>query len=284
MKVSPTDSQSKGVFTECPVVGYLGPAGTYTEEAAEVYFRTGFNPQLFFSLDDVFDAVESGGVDFGVVAIENTTEGAVPRTLDLLSTTSLKIYGELSLPIQHHLLTSTGSIEGLVRVRAHAHALAQCHHWLTENTPLLVREAVLSNAEAARMAMTDPTSAAIASAGSARQYGLKISCSAIQDDPLNRTRFLILHKKDSDYTENAKTSLIVSVKNEVGALQSIVEPFTRHGVSMARFESRPAKTGAWEYNFYVDLIGHRKDANVAQALTDLSSYATVRMLGSYRRE
>src|SRR5690606_32456944 len=171
-----------------------------------------------------------------------------------------------------------------VRVRAHAQALAQCHHWLTAHMPHLVREAVVSNAEAARLASLDPSSAAIASHACAESYGLRVAHSSVQDDPGNKTRFLILHQRDDEQVVEAKTSLILSIRDQVGALLRVVEPFARQKVSMSRFESRPTKTGNWEYRFYIDLIGHRKDENVAAALEEIEQHAEIRMLGSYRKE
>lgn len=262
-------------------VACLGPAGTYSEDATIIYFGKDAPRLLCASLDEAFAAVESGAAQHAVVAVENTNEGAVPRTLDLLATTPLKIKGELSLPIRHHLLSLSGNLDGVTCVRAHAQALAQCHGWLTANAPHLKREAVLSNAEAARMAASDPSAAAIAGARSAAEYGLEVVFSAVQDDALNQTRFLVLSEEDAPPAPNSKTSIIMSVKNEPGALYKGVEPFYHHGVSMSRFESRPSKRGIWEYNFYIDLVGHRLDAGVAAALAQLQERAKVKVLGSY---
>jgi chorismate mutase/prephenate dehydratase len=264
-------------------VACLGPAGTYSEDAAVRFFGGTPARTLLPTLDEVLTACESGAVSHCVLAIENTTEGAVPRALDLLYSTSLSVCGEVSLAINHCMLSATGSLDEVVRVRAHAHALAQCHGWLTAHAPHLVREAVLSNAEAAHLASGDPASAAIASVRSAREHGIQVVAQAIQDDPGNRTRFFAWCKPGRMPPPNpaGKTSLIVSVPNVAGALYKIVEPFATHGVSMSRFESRPVKTGRWEYNFYIDVVGGTSDANVAAALAQLQAIAAVKVLGSY---
>lgn len=262
-------------------VACLGPVGTYSEDAAIAYFGPTARRNLFSSLDEIFEAVETGAVHHAVAAVENTNEGSVTRTLDLLAASSAKVCGELSLDIRHNLLTQSGRLESITCVRAHAQALAQCHGWLTARAPHLKREAVLSNAEAARLAATDPTAAAIAGARTASEYGLQVAYAAIQDDALNRTRFLILGPQDAPHSPKSKTSLIISVKNEPGALYKAVEPFYQHGVSMSRFESRPSKRGVWEYLFYIDLVGHRSEPAVASALAALAERAQVKMLGSY---
>ena len=262
-------------------VACLGPVGTYSEDAAIRYFGAASRRLLVPSLDAVFGAVESAQSRNGVVAVENTTEGSVPRTLDLLATTDLKVCGELTLAIHHALMSSAAGLGEIRCVRAHAQALAQCHEWLCLNVPHARREAVLSNAEGARMASRDPTSAAIASARSAAQYSVPVMFPDIQDIAINQTRFLILGRHDEAWTENAKTSLIISVENEPGTLYKALEPFYRHGVSMSRLESRPSRRGVWEYNFYIDLVGHRSDRPIAAALEELGRIATVRMLGSY---
>ncbi|WP_338862770.1 prephenate dehydratase [Mycetohabitans rhizoxinica] len=265
-------------------VAYLGPQGTYSEQAMLGYFGQSMTGLPCVSIDEVFRSVEVGAADFGVVPVENSTEGAVSRTLDLLLETSLQISGELSLPIQHHLLTQSGTLQRVTRVCAHAQALAQCQNWLFANAPLLERQAVSSNAEAARVAAADPTVAAIASERAGTQYGLQTAFALIQDDPRNRTRFLIIGGDSPGATGCDKTSVIFSVKNEPGAVFRMLEPLARHGVSMSRFESRPARSSAWEYFFYIDLEGHRQDAAVAAALAELEHTAAyVKILGSYPR-
>jgi chorismate mutase / prephenate dehydratase len=263
---------------------YLGPTGTYSEEAMLAYFGQSMDGLPCASIDEVFRSVEAGAADFGVIPVENSTEGAVSRTLDLLLETSLLIAGEVSLPIHHHLLTQQGTLAGVTRVYAHAQALAQCQRWLSVNAPTLGRHAVSSNAEAARLAGEDASIAAIASERAGVRYGLLTASALIQDDPHNRTRFLIIGGTPSTPTGEDKTSVIFSVKNEPGAVFRMLEPLARHGVSMTRFESRPARSGAWEYYFYIDIEGHRDDPPVAAALAELERAAAfVKILGSYPR-
>jgi chorismate mutase/prephenate dehydratase len=194
------------------------------------------------------------------------------------------IGGELALPIHHNLLTASGTLEGVTKVFAHPQALAQCQRWLSANAPTLERQAVSSNAEAARLAVGDPTIAAIAGDRAATHYGLGTVSSLIQDDPHNRTRFVMIGKARTGASGNDQTSLIVSVANEPGALLKLLQPLARHAVSMTRFESRPARVGTWEYYFYIDVEGHRDDAPVAAALAELGEKAEfLKILGSYPR-
>jgi chorismate mutase/prephenate dehydratase len=216
------------------------------------------------------------------MAIENTNEGAVTRALDLLNETSLMVCGEVVLPIQHNLLTASGSMVGVLRVKGHAHALAQCHHWLSAHAPQLTREAVLSNAEAERMAHDDATTAAIASARSAVEHRIRIAHPDIQDDRGNLTRFLVLsHADAAGKPGRQKSSLIVSVPNAAGSIFRATEPFARHNVSLSKFESRPTKMGKLEYNFYIDVDGDRLSESVSAAISDLTEIASVKVLGSY---
>ncbi|WP_114810195.1 prephenate dehydratase [Paraburkholderia kururiensis] len=263
---------------------FLGPVGTYSEQAMHEYFGQSIEGLPCPSIDEVFRAVEAGAAEFGVVPVENSTEGAVSRTLDLFLQTQLVIGGELALPIHHNLLTLSGNLTGVKRICAHAQALAQCQHWLTANAPHLERQAVSSNAEAARIAAEDPTVAAIAGDRAAAHYGLQVAYALIQDDPHNRTRFVMIGKEPAAPSGYDQTSLIVSVKNEPGAMFRLLEPLARHGVSMTRFESRPARSGTWAYYFYIDLEGHRDDAPVAAALAELEQKAAfLKILGSYPR-
>ncbi|CAM2193927.1 prephenate dehydratase [Paraburkholderia sp. A1RI_3L] len=263
---------------------FLGPVGTYSEQAMHEYFGQSIEGLPCPSIDEVFRAVEAGAAEFGVVPVENSTEGAVSRTLDLFLQTQLVIGGELALPIHHNLLTLSGNLTGVTRICAHAQALAQCQHWLTANAPHLERQAVSSNAEAARIASEDPTVAAIAGDRAAAHYGLQVAYALIQDDPHNRTRFVMIGKEPAAPSGYDQTSLIVSVQNEPGAMFRLLEPLARHGVSMTRFESRPARSGTWAYYFYIDLEGHRDDAPVAAALAELEEKAAfLKILGSYPR-
>ncbi|WP_322033506.1 prephenate dehydratase [Paraburkholderia sp. J76] len=264
---------------------FLGPVGTYSEQAMYQYFGQSIEGLPCPSIDEVFRAVEAGAAEFGVVPVENSTEGAVSRTLDLFLETQLVIGGEIALPIQHNLMTQSGALNGVTRVCAHPQALAQCQHWLTANAPQLERQPVSSNAEAARLAAADPTIAAIAGDRAATHYGLLIANALIQDDPHNRTRFVMIGKQPAGATGRDQTSMIVSVKNEPGAVYKLLEPLARHSVSMTRFESRPARLGStWEYYFYIDFEGHRDEPAVAAALDELSKKAAfLKVLGSYPR-
>lgn len=265
-------------------IAYLGPAGTYSEQAAFSYFGQSVKGLPCPSLDEVFRAVEAGSADFGVVPVENSTEGVVSRTLDLLLQSPLTISGEVALPIHHNLMSQSGTLDGVTRICSHAQSLAQCQHWLTAHFPRLERQAVSSNAEAARMAAADPNVAAIAGESAATQYGLQIAFSHVQDDPHNRTRFVVVGTQDPAPSGRDQTSLILSVPNRAGAVVALLEPLANNGVSMTRFESRPAKSGAWEYYFYIDFEGHRDDPNVAKALESLRQNAAYcKVLGSYPR-
>lgn len=263
---------------------FLGPVGTYSEQAMFEYFGHSIEGLACPSIDEVFRSVEAGAAQYGVVPVENSAEGAVSRTLDLLLQTQLLIGGELALPIHHNLLTASGTLDGVTRVCAHPQAIAQCQRWLLTNAPRLERQAVSSNAEAARIAVSDPTVAAIAGDRAATHYGLSVVSPMIQDDPHNRTRFVIIGKQPTDSSGHDQTSLIVSVANEPGAVFKLLEPLAKHGVSMTRFESRPARIGTWEYYFYIDVEGHRDDTAVAAALDELGRKAAfLKILGSYPR-
>ena len=217
--------------------------------------------------------------------MENSTEGSVTRTLDLLLATPLRILAEVALPVHHNLLTLDGSMTRVKRICAHAQALAQCTEWLNHHYPRIERVPVSSNGEAARMASTDPEVAAIAGHIAADRYGLMTVATEIQDDPHNRTRFVVLGKQDSQPQKppgRDKTSLILAVPNKAGAVFHMLAPLEQHGVSMTRFESRPARSGAWEYYFYVDIEGHERDPKIAPALDALrQSCAYYKSLGSY---
>lgn len=266
-------------------VAFLGPQGTFSEQAAHEHFGHAIVCLRCESFDEVFRAVETGQADVGIVPVENSTEGAVNRSLDLLLNSSLKVLGERSIRIHHNLLTRTGGLEGVHRVRAHPQALAQCQAWLSRNHPELERVPVASNAQAARMAAEDPASAAIAGDVAAAAWGLSVVASGIQDDSQNQTRFLVVGTHDAGPSGEDKTSLILAVPNRAGAVYEMLAPLSRHGVSMTRLESRPARTGQWEYYFYVDLLGHREDGPVREALTELrQQVAFFKLLGSYPRQ
>ena len=263
-------------------VAYLGPAGTYSEQAVFQQFGHAVVLLPCNSIDDVFRATEAGSADFGVVPVENSSEGAVNRTLDLLLQTNLCISGELALPIQHSLMTLHGDVTRTRKICAHSQALAQCQSWLNQYYPQLERVAVASNGEAARLASLDETVAAIAGSSAGTQYGLQTVHANIQDDPHNRTRFAVIGTAQCGASGNDQTSLILAVPNRAGAVLELLAPLAQFGVSMTRFESRPARTGAWEYFFYVDIEGHQQDVRVAQALEALKSIAAYfKIVGSY---
>jgi chorismate mutase / prephenate dehydratase len=263
-------------------VAYLGPSGTFSEEAVFKQFGSAIETLPCVSIDEVFRATEAGTADFGVVPVENSSEGAVNRTLDLLLATTTAISGEVSIAVQHSLMTRTGSMDGVTVVCAHSQALAQCQVWLNLHHPNIERRAVASNAEAARMASEDPTVAAIASEMAGEQYKLGVVQAHIQDDPHNRTRFVVIGRLHTNPSGHDHTSLVLAVPNKAGAVYSLLAPVTRHGVSMTRFESRPARIGTWEYYFYVDVEGHIQDPKVARALDELKENAAFfKLLGSY---
>ncbi|CAN5421799.1 prephenate dehydratase [soil metagenome] len=267
-------------------VAYLGPAGTYSEQAALQFFGSSIEHVPCANFDEVFQAAASGRADYGVVPVENNTEGVVPRSLDLLLNSPLHIIGETSFLIRHHLLRLQQSIEGVEVVLAHPQALAQCHGWLGVHLPKAERRAVSSNAEGARLAAGNPAWAGIASERAASEFGLHIAAHAIQDDAFNRTRFAVICLPQTLAAPQASgkdcVSLVVSVPNKPGAVHDILVPLKKHGVSMTRFESRPARSGQWEYFFYIDVQGHPSQPHVAAALQDLQTLcAFYKVLGTY---
>jgi chorismate mutase/prephenate dehydratase len=267
-------------------VAYLGPAGTFSEEAALGYFGSSIVRVQCASVDEVFHMTASGAADFGVVPVENSNEGVVTRTLDIFLTTPLFIIGETSLFVRQNLLRKDNSLEGITAVCAHPQALAQCHNWLSAHLPQAERRPVASNAEGARLASVDPALAGIAGVRAASEYGLHVLAPAIQDDAHNRTRFAIVTHPDRHPSPKSSghdcTSLVVSVKNRPGAVHDLLVPLKRHDVSMSRFESRPARSGQWEYYFYIDIEGHPDDARVNAALHELrDACAFFKVLGTY---
>jgi chorismate mutase/prephenate dehydratase len=263
-------------------VAYLGPAGTYSEQAVTMQFGQAVEGLPCASIDEVFRATEAGTADFGVVPVENSSEGVVNRTLDLLLQTTLAISGEVSIPVHHSLMTGNGSMDGVKRICAHSQALAQCQTWLNQNYPNIERQAVASNGEAARIASEDPTAASIAGEFAGQKYNLQVVKAHVQDDPHNRTRFAVIGRLQTTPSGKDQTSLVLSVPNKAGAVYNLLAPLAKHGVSMTRFESRPARMGTWEYYFYVDIEGHLQDGKVAKALAELKENAAFfRVLGSY---
>jgi len=272
---------------ETPIrVAYLGPAGTFSEEAALGYFGSSIVRVPCANFDEVLHQTIAGAADFGVVPVENSTEGVVTRSLDLFLSTPLSIIGETSLVVRHNLLRKSNSLDGIEAVCAHPQALAQCHQWLSTHLPQAERRPVASNAEGARLASLDPKLAAIASQRAGSEFGLHLVSPAIQDDAHNRTRFAVLAHPDRHPQPAASghdcTSLVVSVTNRPGALHDMLVPLKAHGVSMSRFESRPARSGQWEYYFYIDLQGHPDEPHVAQAMQELRAVcAFFKVLGTY---
>ena len=267
-------------------VAYLGPAGTFSELAALGYFGSSLSRVPCASIDEVFRTTSAGAADFGVVPVENSTEGVVARSLDLFLHTPLFIIGETSLFVRHNLLRKGDSLKGITAVLAHPQALAQCHDWLSTHLPQAERRPVASNAEGARLAGLDPTLAGIASDRAASEFGLHVVAPAIQDDPHNRTRFAIVTHPHQHPAPKASghdcTSLVVSVTNRPGAVHDMLVPLKTHGVSMSRFESRPARSGQWEYYFYIDLQGHPDEPHVSAALLELCQVcAFFKVLGTY---
>jgi chorismate mutase / prephenate dehydratase len=267
-------------------VAYLGPAGTFSEQAALQFFGSSIERILCSSIDEVFRATAAGSAEFGVVPVENSTEGVVSRSLDLFLTSPLHVVGETSLLVRHNLLRRVNSLEGIEVIYAHPQALAQCQNWLTTHLPDVERRPAASNAEGARLASTNPAWAGIASERAGSEFGLHIAAHAIQDDAFNRTRFSVVclpHTLPAPSASgNDCISLIVSVPNRPGAVHDLLVPLKKHGVSMTRFESRPARSGQWEYFFYIDIQGHPSQPPVAKALQELQSLsAFFKLLGTY---
>ncbi len=268
-------------------IAFLGPLGTYSEEAALKQFGLGRTAIVCGSIDEVFRTLEANQADYGVVPVENSTEGAIGLTLDLLLSSPLKICGEITLPVHHCLLSKQKNIAKISHVFSHSQSLSQCHEWLNKNLPKATREAVTSNAVAAQMihelVSADGTfAAAIASKRAAELFELNILAENIEDDPKNTTRFLVMGKHEVVASGHDKTSLVMSTQNKPGAMLALLEPLSRHGVSMTKLESRPSKLELWNYVFFVDIEGHQTDSKVQAALKDLVERASsLKVLGSY---
>jgi chorismate mutase/prephenate dehydratase len=263
-------------------IAYLGPEGTFSQAAAFKHFGHAVGEVPCNTIDEAFRAVETGRADYTVVPVENSTEGAVSRTLDLIVGSALKICGEVLMPIHQNLMRKTAGQDGIVRVYAHSQSHAQCQHWLNQNLPNAERVSVSSNAEGARMAAEDPEAAAIAGEIAAEAYKLHVLVPRIEDEPNNTTRFLVLSDHDALPSGRDKTSLVMSAPNAPGAVVRLLQPLADAGVSMTKFESRPVKGANWEYLFFVDIEGHRNDPAVAAALKEVTARAAmVKLLGSY---
>jgi chorismate mutase/prephenate dehydratase len=263
-------------------VASLGPRGTFSEEAVVKHFGGQAPVVLCTSIDEVFRSVESGSVGYGIVPIENSTEGAVGRSLDLLLSTPLKICGEVLLPVRQNLLSKSSDISAVKRIFSHAQSLGQCNRWLAQHCPRAERVPVASNAEAAKMAQEDAESAAIAGRAAAAHYGLSVIADNIEDEPNNTTRFVVLSGQEVPPSGNDKTSLVMSTRNVPGAIHELLTPLANNRVSMTRLESRPSRTGLWEYVFFLDMEGHQNEEHVARALEEMRELAAfLKILGSY---
>jgi len=263
-------------------VAYLGPQGTFSEMASYRFFGHAIHALPESSIDAVFAEVEAGVADFGVVPVENSTEGAVNNTLDMFLSSPLKICGELDLPVHHNLMSQETSLENIHTVYSHRQSLAQCRGWLHDNLPQAERVAVASNAEAARRASITPHSAAVAGDSAAAIYELNVLHKNIEDKTDNSTRFLIIGKKILAPSGDDRTSLLVAARDQPGALFHILQPLAENGVSMTRIESRPSRQGKWDYVFFIDVDGHAEDENLARGLRQLGRVTTLlKVLGSY---
>lgn len=264
-------------------VAYLGPEGTFTQQAAIKHFGQWVNTKPLIAIDEVFRDVEAGAVNYGVVPVENSTEGVVNHTLDTFLSSNLKICGEVELRIHQHLMIGPNTQrKSISRVYSHQQSLAQCRKWLDAHMPHVERVPVNSNAEAAKRVNTEWNAAAIAGEMAADMYDLEIIEPKIEDQPDNSTRFLIIGRESVAPSGNDKTSLIVSMRNEPGALFHLLRPFNEHGIDLTRLETRPAPSGNWAYVFFIDLRGHLDDENLRSALAEVSERAVeVKILGSY---
>ncbi len=265
-------------------VAYLGPAGTFTESAALKHFGTAVSTVPFSLIPEVFRQVEAGMADYGVVPIENSTGGIVSNTLDRFINSPLKICGEINLVIHQNLMCSNEDMSKVARIYSHEQSLMQCRDWLDRNCPGIERIAVASNAEAARLASEDSSTAAIAGENAASLYDLNIISPHIEDSPNNTTRFLVIGKEDVAASGDDRTSLMISTRNRSGALYHLLEPIKRHGLDMTRIESRPALDTQWDYIFFMDLNGHISNDAMQLAMKDLEAETEyIRVLGSYAK-
>ncbi len=264
-------------------IAFLGPAGTFTQAAALKHFGHSVVSVPLPAIDAVFREVESGAAHYGVVPVENSTEGMINHTLDMFMSSPLKICGEVQLRIHHHLLTSPANKDGkITRIYSHQQSFAQCRQWLDANRYGVERVAVSSNAEAARRAAEEPGTAAIAGDMAAELYGLEKLAGCIEDRPDNTTRFLIIGRESVGVSGQDKSSILVSMRNKPGALYQLLEPFHRNGISLTRIETRPSPSGTWAYVFYIDFEGHMEDAEVSKVLAEIDDEAVeLKRLGSY---
>jgi chorismate mutase/prephenate dehydratase len=274
---------SASLNMEMPMrVAFLGPQSTFTHMAATQQF--GLSAQLMpqKSIPSVFDEVARGRAHYGVVPVENTTEGVVNHTLDMFIDSDLQVIAEIMLEISHNLMSKSGRLEQVKRVLSHPQSLAQCRHWLETNMNDIPQLDVSSTAAAAQMAVEDDSVAAIASAAAAEQYDLKIVKARIEDNPNNYTRFLVIGRKAPSKSGSDKTSIMFSIKDEPGILYRMLEPFSQRGINLSKIESRPMKQRAWEYIFFLDMIGHVEDQDISAAIEELRPHCHfLKILGSY---
>lgn len=267
-------------------VAFLGPEGTFTQTAVYKHFGHSVRALPLPAIDEVFHEVEKGNADFGVVPIENSTEGTVNHTLDRFLNSPLKICGEVELRIHQYLMGRGSELAQISRVCSHAQSLAQCRGWLNEHLPNVERVPVASNAEAARRARDEAGTAAIAGKTAAEVYGLTLLATEIEDRPDNTTRFFVIGRRLFKASGQDRTSLLVSTNETTGpgALHRLLGPLAKHGINLTRIESRPSQRRKWDYVFFIDIEGHIDDPNVAAALEGLKSQASLyRVLGSYPR-
>jgi chorismate mutase/prephenate dehydratase len=263
-------------------VAFLGPEGTFTQQAAFKHFGHAVKTVPAATISEIFNAVETGLCQFGVVPVENSTEGVISHTLDRLLISPLKICGEVEIRVHQNLMGLAENLSAITEVYSHQQSLAQCRHWLDKHLPNAQLVAVNSNAEAARLAANNKQIAAIAGVAAAEAYQLPIIEKNIEDVANNTTRFIIIGQQISASTGKDKTSLVISTRNQAGALCSTLEPFATFGVDMVSIESRPSHQGLWDYVFFIDLQGHVDDAPVAQALAALQDKVNMlKILGSY---
>jgi chorismate mutase/prephenate dehydratase len=263
-------------------IAFLGPEGTFTQAAALKHFGKSVHTIPLRAIDEVFREVEAGAADYGVVPVENSTEGVVNHTLDMFLQSPLKVCGEVELRIHHHLIGCMQDMDDIRCIYSHQQSLAQCREWLDLHLPKVERIAVRSNGEAARLARDEPGAAAIAGQCAADIYELPVVMPNIEDEPNNTTRFLIIGNRPTAPSGHDKTALLVSSYNRPGALYRLLEPISRNGLSMTRIESRPSRRGMWDYVFFIDVMGHQDDEPVANTLAELAQEASLlKVLGSY---
>ena len=264
-------------------IGYLGPEGTFSQQAVLKHFGRSAHGLPLASIEEVFQEVASGNADFGVVPVENSGQGTIQITLDMFLTSDLKICGEVELRVHQFLMSRTGRIDDIERIYAHPQSFAQTAGWLRANLPKVEKVPVSSNAEGARRARGNDDAAAIGGESAAHVYGLKkVVMSPIQDDKDNTTRFLVIGRSNFPPSGHDRTSVLVFIHDKPGALFDVLSPFARHGISMNRIESRPSHHAKWEYGFFIDLSGHVDDDAMRQALAELDAHASeIKVLGSY---